>query len=64
MLELTEKQAQALDQQQEPLQLVHPHTREVFVLIRQEVHTLTKKILRKWDDPEDADLIEQPHEKR
>jgi hypothetical protein len=64
MLELTEEQAQALEQQKEPLTLVHPRTKEVFVLIRQEVHALTKKIFRKWDDPADADLIVQPHEKR
>jgi len=57
MVELTEEQIQALEQQKEPLKLVNPHTQEVFVLIRQEIHALTNKILKSWDDPEDDDLI-------
>ena len=57
MLELTEEQVAALEQQQEPLKLVNPRTKEVFVLIRQEIHELTGKILKAWDDPEDDDLI-------
>jgi hypothetical protein len=34
----------------------------VFVLIREKVFNLTRKILKKWDDPEDFDLIDQPIE--
>jgi hypothetical protein len=64
MLELTPEQAKALEQQKEPLKLVNPRTQEVFVLVRNDLYNLTSKILKKWDDPEDADLIEQPHETR
>ena len=64
MLELTPEQALALEQQKEPLKLVNPHTQEVFVLVRHDIYNLTSKILKKWDDPEDADLIEQPHAAR
>ena len=64
MIPLTEEQARALEGQKEPLQLVNPHTQEVFVLIRHDVYKLTTKILKKWDDPEDDDLIEASHEAR
>ena len=64
MLELTPEQARALEQQKEPLKLVNPSTQEVFVLVRHDIYNLTSKILKKWDDPEDAELIEQPHEAR
>jgi len=64
MIELTPEQAKAVAQQKEPIHLVHPGTKEVFVLIRQEVYELTSKILRKWDEPEDDDLIEAPHAAR
>ena len=46
------------------LQLVNPHTQEVFVLIRHDVYKLTSKILKTWGDPEDDDLIEANHESR
>lgn len=59
MLELTPEQAQALEKQKEPLRLVNPRTQEVFVLVRHDIFNLTSKILKKWDDPGDADLIEQ-----
>jgi len=64
MLELTPEQANALEHQKEPLKLVNPRTQEVFVLVRSDLYKLTSQILRKWDDPKDADLIEQPHETR
>jgi hypothetical protein len=64
MLELTPEQASALERQTDPLALVNPRTQEVFVLVRRDVYNLTRKILKNWDDPEDADLIEQPHESR
>ena len=62
MIELTEEQAQALDAQKAPLQLVNPATQEVFVLIRKEVYDLTCSIVgggggRVWDDEADDDLI-------
>ena len=62
MLELTEKQALALEKQTTPLQVINPRTQEVFVLIRQEVYALTCKIVgggegQTWDDTADDDLI-------
>jgi hypothetical protein len=64
MLPLTEEQVQALEQQKEPLRLVNPRTKEVFVLVRQDVYKLTSAIVggpnrRGWDDPEDDDLIRE-----
>jgi hypothetical protein len=61
MLELTERQSQALAEQKSPLELVDPATQEVFVLVRKEVYELTCSVVggRKgqvWDD-EDDDLI-------
>jgi hypothetical protein len=64
MIALTSEQARAISQQKEPLQMVHPDTQEVFVLVRQDVYELTRKILSKWDHPEDDDLIEAPHATR
>jgi hypothetical protein len=60
MLELTERQAQAIAEQKSPLELVNPATHEVFVLVRKEVYELTCSIVggRKgqvWDA--DDDLI-------
>ena len=62
MIELTEKQALALEQQKTPLEVVNPRTQEVFVLIKQEVYALTCKIVgggkgQVWDDTADDDLI-------
>lgn len=63
MIELTEQQAEALDKQvQGPLQLVHPRTQEVFVLIPQDIYQLTCNIVsgpnrRGWDDPADEELL-------
>ena len=41
MIELTEEQALVMEQQQDPLQVINPRTREVFVVIRQEIYALT-----------------------
>ena len=54
-IELSEKQALALEQQKAPLQVINPRTQEVFVLIKQEVYALTCKIVgggegQVWDD--------------
>ncbi len=63
MIELTEKQVQALAAQHpKPLELVNPATQEVFVLIRKEVYDLTCSIVggrpgQVWDE-NDGDLIQ------
>jgi hypothetical protein len=62
MIELTEEQARALEQQDTPLQIVNPRTGEVFVLIRKNVYDLTCDIVgggkgKPWDDEADDDLI-------
>jgi hypothetical protein len=62
MIELTEEQARAIEEQKAPLQVLNPHTQEVYVLIRQDVYTLTCGIVgggpgRVWDDEADNDLI-------
>jgi hypothetical protein len=69
MIELTEEQVRALEAQTAgPLQLQHPRTQEVFVLIRQDIYELVTKIIdgpnrRGWDDPE-LDVYEQYREKK
>jgi hypothetical protein len=45
MIELTEEQARLVEQQQDPLRVVNPRTREVFVLIRQEVYARAREPL-------------------
>ncbi len=62
MIELTEEQARALQDQQSPLHLVNPGTGEVFVLIRKDVYDLTCNIVgggrgQAWDDQADDGLI-------
>lgn len=62
MIELTEKQVQAMAEQTAPLHVINPRTQEVFVLIRREVYDLTCNIVggqkgRVWDDDADDDLI-------
>ncbi len=62
MIELTEEQAQAMEAQKAPLQVVNPITREVYVLVRQDVYNLTCSIVgggpgQVWDDEADNDLI-------
>lgn len=62
MIELTEKQVQAMEKTQGPLQLVNPKTQEVYFLIRQDVYELTRGIVggsqgQVWDDHADDDLI-------
>lgn len=63
MIELTEEQVKALEQQKAPLQLVHPRTKEVFVLIRKSVYDLTCQAVaggKAWADDGDDDLIRKP----
>jgi hypothetical protein len=61
MLELTDRQVQAIAAQKSPVELVNPATQEVFVLVRKEVYELTCSIVggrpgQVWDE-EDDDLI-------
>jgi hypothetical protein len=56
---------QAMAEQQSPLHVVNPRTREVFVLIRRDVYDLTCGIIggRKgqvWDDEDDDLIRKQP----
>jgi hypothetical protein len=45
MIELTEEQVRALEAEEQPARFVNPATRETFVLIRQDVYELVRKIL-------------------
>jgi hypothetical protein len=68
MIDMTEEQVRALEAQtQGPLPLQNPRTQETFVLIRQDVYELVKRIIdgpnrRGWDDPE-LDVYEQYRKK-
>ena len=62
MLELTPEQSKATQSQKEPIRLLDPDTQEVYVLVREKVFNLTRNILKRWEDPEDFDLVEQPSE--
>jgi hypothetical protein len=61
MIELTDDQLQALDQQTQPATVIDPRTGQVYRLIKQEVYDLVCATLkpygRGWDDPADDDLI-------
>ena len=54
MLELTDQQAQAVEQGEPPV-LLNPKTREEFVLVRKQVFDRLRKWMaplnRGWDDP-------------
>jgi hypothetical protein len=68
MIDLTEEQVQAVEAQRGPWQVRNPQTQETFVLIRQDVYELVKKIIegpnrRGWDDPE-LDVYEQYRKKK
>lgn len=60
MVELTEKQAQALAAQSpKPLEMVNPATQEIFVLIRKDIYDLTCNLVggrpgQVWDDEDDG----------
>ena len=63
MLELTEQQAQAVEQAEPPV-LRHPKTQEEFLLIRKQVYDRMQQWMapleRRWDNPADDDLIGKP----
>ena len=64
MIQLTEEQALAMDSGKSPLQVLNPRTREVYVLIREDVYKLTCNIIdgpnrRGWGNPADDDLIKK-----
>jgi hypothetical protein len=60
MIELTEQQQQALNQESPP-RVLNPRTQERFVLIPEDVYESVRKIVaplnRNWDNPADDDLI-------
>jgi hypothetical protein len=68
MIELTLEQVQAIERGEPIPVLVNPKTREEFVLIRKHRYEVMQKwiapLKRRWDDPADDDLIDQPHETR
>jgi hypothetical protein len=45
MIELTEQQAQAMEEEKAPMHVMNPRTQEVFVLIRQDVFTSLRAAL-------------------
>lgn len=61
MIEMTAEQAQAVEKGGAPTVVVHPGTREEFVLIRKERYESMQKwaasLKRNWDNPADDDLI-------
>jgi hypothetical protein len=63
MIELTEQQARAMEEDKSPLHVLNPRTQEVFVLIRQDVYKLTCNIVggrngQVWG-ADDDDLIQR-----
>jgi hypothetical protein len=64
MIVLTEEQAMALAQAEQPLLAVDPLTQEEFVLVRKDRFEAMQKwvasLKRRWDDPGDDDLIRKP----
>jgi hypothetical protein len=64
MIPLTEEQARAQQDQKSPLKVLNPHTREVYVLVREDVYELTRTIVgggkgQAWDDDADEGLIQK-----
>ncbi|HEY3790037.1 MAG TPA: hypothetical protein VGL71_14350 [Urbifossiella sp.] len=62
MIELTQEQVLAIDEQVSPLQVIDPRSGDVYVLIRKNVYDLTCKIVgagkgKIWDDEADNDII-------
>jgi hypothetical protein len=61
MIELTEHQQKAVDEQEQPPVVVDPRTGQEYLLIRRDIYELVRGTLkpydRGWDDPADDDLI-------
>jgi hypothetical protein len=65
MIELTEQQSKAMEEEKSPLHLLDPRTKEVFVLIRQDVYKLTCSIVgggkgQVWGDDDDDLIVREP----
>ncbi len=62
MIELTEEQRRNLNQESPP-RVVNPQTQERFVLIREDIYEIMRKIVaplnRNWDNPQDDEPIEK-----
>ncbi len=67
-IELTLIQVQAMERGESLPLMVNPKTGEEFILLPKERYEAMQKwialLKRRWDDPADDDLIEQPHESR
>jgi hypothetical protein len=63
MIELTQEQMQAVEQEEPLPVMVNPKTQEEYVLIRKERFEAMQKwiapLKRRWDDPADDDLIKK-----
>jgi len=63
MIELTAEQARAVEQEESLPVVIHPRTREEFVLIRKGRFEAMEKwiapLRRRWDSPADDDLIKK-----
>ena len=57
MIEMTAEQVQALEQGESPPVVIHPKTREEFLLIRKDRFEAMQKwiapLKRRWDNPDD-----------
>ena len=63
MIELTEQQAEAITQAEQPPLVVDPRTREEFILVRKDRFEAMQKwmssLKRRWDNPADDDLLRE-----
>lgn len=62
MIELTQEQAQAIEREaNKPTVVIDPRTGQQYRLIQEEIYKLMQGIVkpfnRRWDNPEDDDLI-------
>jgi hypothetical protein len=64
MIHLTDEQSEALTRGEQFPLVVNPRTQEEFVLVRKDRFESMQKwvasLTRRWDDPNDDDLIRQP----
>jgi hypothetical protein len=61
MIELTQKQLEALDAPEQPAVAIDPRTGQEYFLIRREIYEKVRSVLkpfgRAWDNPADDGLI-------